>query len=109
MDRGLLQIRVLRKEVVNSSSAQITSVSNTRRGLPLKSSMLEQIFPTLTPAQISRIAPHGHVRPMQRGEVIVEQGDRNVPFFVVVSGEVEIVRPSGDVEMLLTAQGSVHW
>ena len=105
MDRGLLQIRVLRKEVVNSSSAQITSVSNTRRGLPLKSSMLEQIFPTLTPAQISRIAPHGHVRPMQGGEVIVEQGDRNVPFFVVVSGEVEIVRPSGDVEMLLTAQG----
>jgi thioredoxin reductase (NADPH) len=105
MDRGLLQIRVLRKEVVNSSSAQITSVSNTRRGLPLKSSMLEQIFPTLTPAQISRIAPHGHVRPMQRGEVIVEQGDRNVPFFVVVSGEVEIVRPSGDVEMLITAQG----
>ena len=67
--------------------------------------MLEQIFPTLTPAQISRIAPHGHVRPMQRGEVIVEQGDRNVPFFVVVSGEVEIVRPSGDVEMLITAQG----
>jgi thioredoxin reductase (NADPH) len=105
MDRGLLQIRVLRKEAVNSSAQQITSVSNTRRGLPLKSSMLEQIFPTLTPAQISRIAPHGHVRPMQGGEVIVEQGDRNVPFFVVVSGEVEIVRPSDDVEMLLTAQG----
>lgn len=102
MDRGLLQIRVLRKEVVNSSAAQITSVSNTRRGLPLKSSMLEQIFPTLTPAQISRIAPHGHTRPMQRGEVIVEQGDRNVPFFVVVSGEVEIVRPSSDVETLIT-------
>src|ERR671919_2075293 len=102
---GELPIRVLRKEVVNSSSAQIASVSNTRRGLPLKSSILEQIFPTLTPAQISRIAPHGHMRTMQRGEVIVEQGDRNVPFFVVVSGEVEIVRPSGDVETLITAYG----
>jgi thioredoxin reductase (NADPH) len=100
-----LQIRILRKEAVNSSAEQITSMSNTRRGLPLKSSMLEQIFPTLTPAQISRIAPHGHTRPMQRGEVIIEQGDRNVPFFVVVSGEVEIVRPSGDVETLITTHG----
>ncbi len=80
-------------------------MSNTRRGLPLKSSILEQIFPTLNPAQISRIAPHGHMRPMQLGEVIVEQGDRNVPFFVVVSGEVEIVRPSGDVETLVTIHG----
>jgi thioredoxin reductase (NADPH) len=80
-------------------------MSNTRRGLPVKSSMLEQIFPTLTAAQISRIAQHGHTRPMQRGEVIYEQGNRNVPFFVVVSGEVEIVRPSGDVETLIVAYG----
>ena len=42
---------------------------------------------------------------MQRGEVLVEQGDRNVPFFVVVSGEVEIVRPSGGVETLITIHG----
>jgi thioredoxin reductase (NADPH) len=67
--------------------------------------MLEQIFPTLTPAQIRRISSHGHTRPIQRGQVIVEQGDRNVPFFVVVSGEVEIVRPSGGVETLITIHG----
>ena len=80
-------------------------MSNTRRGLPLKSSMLEQIFPTLTPAQISRIAPYGHIRAVQPGEVIVEQGDKNIPFFVVVSGEVEIVRPSGGVETLIIVHG----
>jgi thioredoxin reductase (NADPH) len=80
-------------------------MSDTRRGLPLKSSRVEQIFPTLTPAQIHRIALHGHMRTMQRGQVIVEQGDRNVPFFVVVSGEVEIVRPSGGVETLITIHG----
>jgi thioredoxin reductase (NADPH) len=80
-------------------------MSDTRRGLPLISSRVEQIFPTLTPAQIRRIAPHGHNRAMQRGEVLVEQGDRNVPFFVVVSGEVEIVRPSGGVETLITIHG----
>ncbi len=80
-------------------------MSDPRRGLPLKSSLLEQIFPTLTPAQIRRIAPHGHIRAMQRGGVLVEQGDREVPFFVVVSGEVEIVRPSGGVETLITVHG----
>ena len=77
-------------------------MSDIRRGLPLKSSLLEQIFPTLNPAQIRRIAPHGHMREIEYGEVLVEQGDRNVPFFVVVSGEVEIVRPSGDAETLVT-------
>jgi thioredoxin reductase (NADPH) len=81
-------------------------MSDTRRGLPLVSSRIEQIFPTLTPAQIRRIVPHGHMRAMQHGEVLIEQGDRNVPFFVVVSGEVEIVRPSGGVETLITIHGA---
>jgi thioredoxin reductase (NADPH) len=80
-------------------------MSDTRRGLPLVSSLFEQIFPTLTPAQIRRIAPHGHMRTMESGQVLIEQGDRNVPFFVVVSGEVEIVRPSRGVETLITVHG----
>ena len=80
-------------------------MSDTRRGLPLKSSRVEKIFPTLTPAQIRRISSHGQMRPMQRGQVLIEQGDRNVPFFVVVSGEVEIVRPLGGVETLITVYG----
>ena len=81
-------------------------MNNTRRGLPLTRSRIEQIFPKLTPAQISRIAEHGHMRAMQRGEVLVEQGDSAVPFFVVVSGEIEIVRPSGAAETLITVHGS---
>jgi thioredoxin reductase (NADPH) len=80
-------------------------MSDTRRGLPLVSSLVEQIFPTLTPAQIRRIAAHGHTRTMEPGQVLIEQGDRGVPFFVVVSGEVEIVRPSGGAETLITVHG----
>ena len=49
-------------------------MSNTRRGLPLTRARVEQIFPKLTPAQISRIAAHGHIRAIQPGEVLVEQG-----------------------------------
>jgi thioredoxin reductase (NADPH) len=80
-------------------------MTDTSTPLPLKSARAEQIFPTLTPAQIGRIAPHGHMRAMQRGEVLVEQGDSVVPFFVVVSGEAEIVRPSGAAETLITVYG----
>jgi thioredoxin reductase (NADPH) len=81
-------------------------MNNTPRGLPLSSSYVEKIFPKLTPAQIRRIAARGHMRAMELGEVLVEQGDSAVPFFVVVSGELEIVRPSGAVETLVTVHGS---
>ena len=80
-------------------------MSDTSRGLALKSSRVEKIFPTLTPEQIRRIVPHGHMRTMKPGEVLIEQGDRNVPFFVVFSGEVEIVRPWGGIETLITVHG----
>ena len=81
-------------------------MSNARRGLPLTSSRIEKIFPKLTPAQISRIAAHGHIRSVQSGEVLIEQGDKSVPFFVVTTGEVEIIRPCGARETLVTVHGS---
>jgi thioredoxin reductase (NADPH) len=96
---------VLRMKPINNSAPQTTSMGDRRRGLPLTSSRDEQIFPKLTPAQIRRIAAHGRMRAMQRGEVLVEQGDSAVPFFVVVSGELEIVRPSGATETLITIHG----
>ena len=81
-------------------------MSNTRRGLPLTSSRIEKIFPKLTPAQLSRIATRGYVRSMEGGEVLYEQGHRAAPFFVVISGELEVVRPSVPVETLITVYES---
>jgi thioredoxin reductase (NADPH) len=82
-------------------------MNNTRRGLPLTRAHVEQIFPKLTPMQIRRITARGHTRAIQRGEVLYEQGLTDVPFFVVVSGELEIVRPLGPgaVETLVTVYG----
>jgi thioredoxin reductase (NADPH) len=84
----------------------MTTMSNARRGLPLTSSRIEKIFPKLTPAQIDRVAAHGHIRSVQPGEVLIEHGDTSVPFFVVITGEIEIVRPSGAAETLVTVHGS---
>src|SRR6187200_179687 len=80
-------------------------MSDARRGLPLTKSHIEKIFPKLTQVQISRIAVHGRTRSVQPGEVLIEQGDRSVPFFVVITGEVEILRPFGAPETLITVHG----
>jgi thioredoxin reductase (NADPH) len=74
------------------------------RKLPVpltQASGAERMFPTLTPAQIKRTAAHGRVRPIRREEVLIEAGERVVPFFVVLTGQVEIVRPSGSTEELV--------
>src|SRR5262249_13293749 len=61
----------------------------------------DRVFPTLTQEQVARIAPHGRRRATTRGEVLVEVGDKAVPFFVVISGEIEALRPGDRVETLL--------
>ncbi len=71
----------------------------------VKVSRPDHVFPTLTAAQIARIAAHGRVRPIQQGEVLVEAGDHVVPFFVVKSGEIQIMRISGTSESLIVAHG----
>ena len=86
-------------------------MSNTRRGLPITTSRIEQIFPKLTPAQISRIAARGHIHSTVGGEVLFEQGHSAAPFFVIISGELEVVRPSVPVETLVIVYETqpVHW
>ncbi|HEU4890563.1 MAG TPA: FAD-dependent oxidoreductase [Vicinamibacterales bacterium] len=61
----------------------------------------DRIFPTLTPPQLARIASHGRRRPTALGDVLVEVGDRPVPFFAVLSGEVQVLRPSDTAETLI--------
>jgi thioredoxin reductase (NADPH) len=54
----------------------------------------EEMFPTLTAAQLSRIAVHGHTRRVEPGEVLLEAGEQPSRLFVVTAGQIEIVRPS---------------
>jgi thioredoxin reductase (NADPH) len=61
----------------------------------------ERLFPTLTPSQIDRIAAHGRRRTVARGDVLIDIGDRIVPFFVVLTGELQVLRPAGSAEALI--------
>jgi thioredoxin reductase (NADPH) len=65
-------------------------------------SRVDQVFPTLTSEQIARVAAHGHVRRVQRGEVLLEPGDPNPRFFVVTAGHIEVVKPSDATEEPVT-------
>ncbi|HEY6536087.1 MAG TPA: FAD-dependent oxidoreductase [Candidatus Nitrosocosmicus sp.] len=75
------------------------------KGIPLTGSRIDHIFPKLTPDQINRVAAHGNMRTIKSGEILVEQGDVSVPFFVVVSGEIEIVRQVRSTETIVTVDG----
>lgn len=62
-----------------------------------------QAFPVLTSAQIDRIRPISRSRMVHRGEILFEPNDTAVPFFVLLSGEMEIVQPALDGERLVVA------
>jgi thioredoxin reductase (NADPH) len=61
-----------------------------------------QTFPVLTSAQIERLRAVSTVRAVQPGEVLFRPGDIAVPFFVVLSGKMEIVQPGLAGERLIT-------
>ncbi|MFN2566605.1 MAG: FAD-dependent oxidoreductase, partial [Gemmatimonadaceae bacterium] len=64
-------------------------------------SRVEHLFPTLTPAQVARIAAHGHVRRLENGEVLIEPGGPNTRFFVVRTGQLEVVGVRGSVDAVV--------
>jgi len=65
------------------------------------SSNTAAVFPVLTTAQMARIATHGRMRPVNRGEVLLAAGEHSAHFFAVISGEIEVVRQSGTGEELV--------
>ena len=65
----------------------------------------DQIFPTLTAAQIARLAAHGHARRVEAGEVLYEAGEKTAQFFVVTAGRIEAVRRTAAGEELVAVEG----
>jgi len=63
----------------------------------------DKLFPTLSTAQVARIAAHGHRRAIARGDVLMDVGDKSLAFFVVLSGEIQAVRQSDDGESPIVA------
>jgi thioredoxin reductase (NADPH) len=62
-----------------------------------------QMFPKLTETQLARVSRLGKRRPVKAGEVLFSQGDEDVHFYVLLSGEMEIVfRRLGQPDLRVT-------
>jgi thioredoxin reductase (NADPH) len=66
--------------------------------------LLSVAFPTLDETQISQLARCTHAEPklFRDGQTLFAAGDQNINFFIVKSGEVEIVDYSGDEPKTIT-------
>jgi thioredoxin reductase (NADPH) len=64
-----------------------------------------QAFPTLTPAQMERLAPRGRLRQVSSGEVLWEAGAESVPFIVVRAGEIEMTVQKAGQETIIARHG----
>jgi thioredoxin reductase (NADPH) len=75
----------------------------------LYESRREQMFPTLSAAQIARLQRHGDLVDIREGEELVRPGDRSTRFLVVLSGSIEILIPSSSGETSLTTASTGHF
>jgi thioredoxin reductase (NADPH) len=65
-----------------------------------------QVFPTLTEAQINRVRPFASLRQVKRGDVLFSADDSDVPFFILLSGSMDIVQPDMSGERLVASHGA---
>jgi thioredoxin reductase (NADPH) len=67
---------------------------------------LEQIYPRLTREQIETLRPLGEVWAFAAGQVLWRIGERGIPFFVVLEGELDIIqRTAGGAENIIVSHG----
>jgi thioredoxin reductase (NADPH) len=64
-----------------------------------------QMFPTLSDAQVARVARVATTVELAEGSVLFDQGDYGIPFFVVLAGAIAVVHPNGSAEEPITVHG----
>ena len=81
------------------------SSSSTPGLIPSALDARTQGFPVLTASQINRVMPMGRVRKVHLGEILFQPGDTDVPFYVVLSGNIEVVQPDLTGERPIATHG----
>jgi len=73
--------------------------------LPSALDAASQAFPVLKAIQIARLRAGSTLRRVEPGEILFQPGDTGVPFFVLLSGAMEIVQPGLSGETPVAAHG----
>src|SRR2546425_7903344 len=72
---------------------------------PLPGEETDAMFPALTAAQQTRVAAHGRHRHVEAGETVVEPNIQVPNFFVVKSGQLNILKVFKDKEEIIAICG----
>jgi len=72
---------------------------------PLPGSTPDEMFPSLTPVQQSRVLAHGRRRKVTAHETLVDFNQQPTKFFVVVEGKLDILRVTDNREELFAVCG----
>ena len=83
----------------------MTAFEPVTRLKPPLSAREEEVFPTLTAAQLARLVARGERRTMQPGDVLQDASDHLARFFAVLQGRLEILSAADGVETLVTSPG----
>jgi thioredoxin reductase (NADPH) len=73
--------------------------------VPASAEQIAAMFPKLDDAQIARLAAFGTQRDARAREVFLELGDLHHGIFIVLSGNIEVIRLSGGAETVLHVLG----
>jgi thioredoxin reductase (NADPH) len=65
----------------------------------------DRAFPVLSPSQLAEMASFGSEKPVAAGDLLFEAGDASFDLFVVLDGEIEIVRSNDDDNDIVPAFG----
>jgi thioredoxin reductase (NADPH) len=72
---------------------------------PLPGTTPDNMFPVLTPNQQQRVLAHGRLRQAEKGETVVEPSAQANRFFVVITGELNLLRLSDTREEVVAVCG----
>src|SRR5262249_4077560 len=87
---------------VFTSRSRSLNLTESTSSTPLINSATESfMFPKLSAEQIERIAAHGVLQPITRSEVLIESDQSDMPFFIVKTGQIEMIRPSALDDLLI--------
>ncbi len=73
--------------------------------IPAGTEHADQTFPRLAAEHVARLEAHGRRRHVRAGEILVERGELNRRFFVVLSGALHVLARPGRTEDLVTTFG----
>src|SRR6266700_6349263 len=101
---GLSCVRIIRLQVPPPEASMTTQLAPAPAPAPASDTTARRdIYPTLTAAQLARIAAHGRRRRVEPGEVLMPAGEPVTRLFVVLEGRVEGVRPSATGDALVVS------